>query len=367
MLITMKTSVVVAALILAFSSAQASEIGSAVIKSNVISEDVSSSLAGLSAVEIPAKAAKIVKAASDETRLATAKLILEEVLNHRPQLAVQMTASIVRVAPETAPLVASWAAAMVPQFGDQIIRAAAVSAPEFAAEIAVASTRIFPNSKTQIIQMVALAVPAAATKIETAFSGVPARLTFGAVAQEASTGGTIVTYNGLPIGYVAPVPAPTPDPVDPTEPVDPNEPVEPVEPVEPPELVFFPDSLVNVVQVKAGAPGTDIERIPEEAQVVLKEQIKEAIVEQQVQQKVAEEVETFKAANNGEEPTAEQLEEIETTVDAQREEIAAEVKTDDINLQERLEIDPGVTLETINDAIENDVPIQSIGQEVYNE
>ena len=360
----MKTSVVVAALILAFSSAQASEIGSAVIKSNVISEDVSSSLAGLSAVEIPAKAAKIVKAASDETRLATAKLILEEVLNHRPQLAVQMTASIVRVAPETAPLVASWAAAMVPQFGDQIIRAAAVSAPEFAAEIAVASTRIFPNSKAKIIQMVALAVPAAATKIETAFSGVPARLTFGAVAQEASTGGTIVTYNGLPIGYVAPVPAPTPDPVDPTEPVDPNE---PVEPVEPPELVFFPDSLVNVVQVKAGAPGTDIERIPEEAQVVLKEQIKEAIVEQQVQQKVAEEVETFKAANNGEEPTAEQLEEIETTVDAQREEIAAEVKTDDINLQQRLEIDPGVTLESINDAIENDVPIQSIGQEVYNE
>ncbi len=299
----MKTSVVVAALILAFSSAQASEIGSAVIKSNVISEDVSSSLAGLSAVEIPAKAAKIVKAASDETRLATAKLILEEVLNHRPQLAVQMTASIVRVAPETAPLVASWAAAMVPQFGNQIIRAAAVSAPEFAAEIAVASTRIFPNSKTQIIQMVALAVPAAATKIETAFSGVPARLTFGAVAQEASTGGTIVTYNGLPIGYVAPVPAPTPDPVDPNE---------PVEPVEPPELVFFPDSLVNVVQVKAGAPGTDIERIPEEAQVVLKEQIKVAIVQRQV----AEEVETFKAANNGEEPTAEQLEEIETTVES---------------------------------------------------
>ncbi|MDA7661944.1 hypothetical protein N8609_01130 [Verrucomicrobia bacterium] len=332
----MKTSVVVAALILAFSSAQGSEIGSAVVKSNAISEDVSSSLAGLSAVEIPAKAAKIVKAASDETRLATAKLILKEVLNHRPQLAVQMTASIVRVAPETAPLVASWAAAMVPQFGDQIIRAAAVCAPEFAADIAVAATRIFPNSKTKIIQMVALAVPAAAAKIETAFSGAPARLTFGAVAQEASTGGTIVTYNGLPIGYVAPVPAPTPDPVDPTD---------PVEPVEPPELVFFPDSLANVVQVKAGAPGTDIERIPEEVQVVIKEKIKEAIVEQQVQQKVAEEVETFKAANNGEEPTAEQLEDIETTVDAQREEIAAEVNTEDIDLQETFEIPADTTLE----------------------
>ena len=335
MLITMKTSVVVAALILAFSSAQASEVGSAVAKSNVISEDVRSSLAGLSAVEIPAKAAKIVKAASNESRLATAKSILKEVLNHRPQLAVQMTASIVRGAPETAPFVASWAAAMVPQFSDQIIRAAAVSAPEYAADIAVSAIRIFPSSKTKIIQMVALAVPASAAKIETAFTGAPARLTSGAVAQEASTGGTIVTYNGLPIGYVAPVPAPTPDPVDPTDPVD---------PVEPPELVFFPDSLANVVQVKAGAPGTDIDRIPEEVQVVIKEKIKEAIVEQQVQQKVAEEVETFKAANNGEEPTAEQLEEIETTVDAQREEIASSVNTDDINLQETFEIPEDTSL-----------------------
>ncbi len=70
----MKTSVVVAALILAFSSAQASEIGSAVIKSNVISEDVSSSFAGLSAVEIPAKAAKIVKAASVETRFGNSQI-----------------------------------------------------------------------------------------------------------------------------------------------------------------------------------------------------------------------------------------------------------------------------------------------------
>ncbi|MBT7876146.1 MAG: hypothetical protein HN758_17085, partial [Verrucomicrobia bacterium] len=309
----MKTSVVVAALILAFSSAQASEVGSAVAKSNVISEDVRSSLAGLPAVEIPAKAAKIVKAASDESRLATAKSILKEVLNHRPQLAVQMTASIVRTAPETAPFVASWAAAMVPQFSDQIIRAAAVSAPGYAADIAVAAIRIFPSSKTKIIQMVALAVPASAAKIETAFTGAPARLTFGAVAQEASTGGTIVTYNGLPIGYVAPVPAPKPDPVDPNNPV---EPVEPPEQPEPPELVFFPDSLVNVVQVKAGAPGTDIERIPKEVQVVLKEKIKEAIVEEKVQQAVDLKVEAFKAVNNGAEPTADELAELESPVNS---------------------------------------------------
>ena len=322
----MKTSVVVAALILAFSSAQASEVGSAVAKSNVISEDVRSSLAGLPAVEIPAKAAKIVKAASDESRLATAKSILKEVLNHRPQLAVQMTASIVRTAPETAPFVASWAAAMVPQFSDQIIRAAAVSAPGYAADIAVAAIRIFPSSKTKIIQMVALAVPASAAKIETAFTGAPARLTFGAVAQEASTGGTIVTYNGLPIGYVAPV-SPKIDVTDPTDPTQ----TDPVDPPEP-ELVFFPDSLANVVQVKAGAPGTDIDRIPEAVQVVIKEKIKEAIVEQQVQQAVAQKVETFKAENNGAEPTADELVTIESSVDSVA--IAASVNTNEINLQE---------------------------------
>ncbi|MBT5477664.1 MAG: hypothetical protein HN610_17945 [Verrucomicrobia bacterium] len=332
----MKTSVVVAALILAFSSAQASEVGSAVAKSNVISEDVRSSLAGLPAVEIPAKAAKIVKAASDESRLATAKSILKEVLNHRPQLAVQMTASIVRTAPETAPFVASWAAAMVPQFSDQIIRAAAVSAPGYAADIAVAAIRIFPSSKTKIIQMVALAVPASAAKIETAFTGAPARLTFGAVAQEASTGGTIVTYNGLPIGYVAPV-SPKIDVTDPTDPTQ----TDPVDPPEP-ELVFFPDSLANVVQVKAGAPGTDIDRIPEAVQVVIKEKIKEAIVEQQVQQAVAQKVETFKAENNGAEPTADELVTIESSVDSVA--IAASVNTNEINLQETFEIPEDATL-----------------------
>ncbi|MBT4273880.1 MAG: hypothetical protein HOD39_02975 [Verrucomicrobia bacterium] len=332
----MKTSVVVAALILAFSSAQASEVGSAVAKSNVISENVRSSLAGLPAVEIPAKAAKIVKAASDESRLATAKSILKEVLNHRPQLAVQMTASIVRTAPETAPFVASWAAAMVPQFSDQIIRAAAVSAPGYAADIAVAAIRIFPSSKTKIIQMVALAVPASAAKIETAFTGAPARLTFGAVAQEASTGGTIVTYNGLPIGYVAPV-SPKIDVTDPTDPTQ----TDPVDPPEP-ELVFFPDSLANVVQVKAGAPGTDIDRIPEAVQVVIKEKIKEAIVEQQVQQAVAQKVETFKAENNGAEPTADELVTIESSVDSVA--IAASVNTNEINLQETFEIPEDATL-----------------------
>ena len=88
----MKTSVVVAAAMLAFSSAQASKVGSAVSNSSVISEDVKSSFTGLSAVEIPAQAAKIIKAAKNEDRLVTVKTVLNEALHQRPQLAVQMTA-----------------------------------------------------------------------------------------------------------------------------------------------------------------------------------------------------------------------------------------------------------------------------------
>jgi hypothetical protein len=295
MLITMKTSVVIAASILAFSSAQASEIGSAVIKSNVISEDVSSSLAGLSAVEIPAKAAKIVKAASDETRLATAKLILKEVLNHRPQLAVQMTASIVRVAPETAPLVASWAAAMVPQFGDQIIRAAAVCAPEFAQDIVASTVRVFPNEAKRIMSIVALAAPQSVKS--------PVRLSSGPIAQTVAGSGTIITRSGVPIGALVPV-------------IKPGE--------DEPELVFFPVSLADAPQVVGGAAGTDVSRIPPEIQA----EIVTAIKAQNVAQKVAQ-----LEADTGTTATAEQIATI-----------TSEVETAGVNLQDTLEINSNLDL-----------------------
>ena len=95
----MKTSVVVAALLLAISSAQASDVRLGEVKTNVKFEAIQSSLNGLSAVEIPAKAADLVKSASKENRLETAKVILLDVLNQRPQMAVQMVASLSKVAP----------------------------------------------------------------------------------------------------------------------------------------------------------------------------------------------------------------------------------------------------------------------------
>ncbi|MBL6844900.1 MAG: hypothetical protein ISQ73_15790 [Verrucomicrobiae bacterium] len=291
----MKTSVVVAALTLAFSSAQASEVGSAAIKSNVISEDVRTSLAGLSAVEIPAKAAKIVKSASDEIRLETAKLILKEVLNQRPQLAVQMTASIVRVAPETAPSVAPFAAAMVPQFSEQIIRAAAIMAPRFAQDIVASTVRVFPNQAKRIMSIVALAAPQSGKS--------PVRLSSGPIAQTVAGSGTIVTRSGVPIGALVPV-------------AKPGE--------EEPELVFFPVTLAAAPQVVGGAAGTDVSRIPVEIQA----KIVTAIKEQNIAQKVAQ-IE----ADTGTTATA-----------AQIATITAEVETAGVNLQDTLEIDSSLDL-----------------------
>jgi hypothetical protein len=299
MLITMKTSLVVAAAILAFSSAQASKVGSAVSNPSVISEDVKSSFTGLSAVEIPAQAAKIIKAAKNEDRLATTKMVLNEVLHQRPQLAVQLTASIVRVAPETASHVVSWASTIVPQFGDQIIRAASLYAPQFANDIIASAIRVFPADAARIMGIVAL------TTNQTSKS--PVRLSSGPVAQTVAGGGTIITRNGIPIGTLAPV---TQDGED------------------EPELVFFPVDLVNINQFQAGAPGTDVNRIPEEIQEEIVEAIREQIV--------AKKIENYKTENGlGESDEVDQ-----SVVDG----FTNEVASTPVNLQETLEISPDLDL-----------------------
>jgi hypothetical protein len=195
MLSKMKTSVVVAALLLAISSAQASDVRSAEKKVSVKVEAMQASLNGLSAVEIPAKASDIVKAASKESQLETAKAVLQQVLAKRPQMAVQMVASILKAAPETASGVTSMAISIVPQFADVIIRAAAISAPGFASEIAVASAQIFPDNKSDVVNVVSLAVPASADKVANAVANAPTRLTSGAAADSHATGGTVTQIN----------------------------------------------------------------------------------------------------------------------------------------------------------------------------
>ena len=103
------------------------------------SQDAVSTINELPAIEIPAKAAEIVRSAPVDKQLQLSRSILTAVLKERPQMAVQMVATLSRVDPDSAPVLAVIAASIVPQYGDVILRAAAASAPDKAEVIAATS------------------------------------------------------------------------------------------------------------------------------------------------------------------------------------------------------------------------------------
>jgi len=163
MLSKMKTSVVVAALLLAVSAYAKDTSVAAPVKINI--EAIQASLSELPAVEIPVKASKMLRAASKEAKLATAKAILESVLKQRPQMAIQLVASLVKASPETASQVATLGASIVPQYATQIIKVAAATAPAYAKDIALASSVAFPSQQENIVTLVSAVVPAARAEI----------------------------------------------------------------------------------------------------------------------------------------------------------------------------------------------------------
>ena len=93
------------------------------------SKDAVSTINELPAIEIPAKAAELVRSAPVDKQLHLSRSILTSVLKERPQMAVQMVATLSKVAPDSAPVIAVIASSIVPQYGDVILRAAAASAP----------------------------------------------------------------------------------------------------------------------------------------------------------------------------------------------------------------------------------------------
>jgi hypothetical protein len=166
MLSKMKTSVVVAALMMAVSAYAKDTNAAAPAKLNIAA--IQASLSELPAVEIPVKASEMMKAASKEAKLETAKAILKSVLEQRPQMAIQLVASLVKASPESASQISTLALAIVPQYGDSIIRAAAVSAPQYAGEIAAAAITTFPALQADIVNWVSLAVPSQSSNIASA-------------------------------------------------------------------------------------------------------------------------------------------------------------------------------------------------------
>lgn len=166
MLSKMKTSVVVAALMLAVSAYAENTGATAHSKINVAA--IQASFSELPAVEVPVKASELMKAASKEAKLDTAKAILKSVLEQRPQMAIQLVASLVKASPESASQIATLALAIVPQYGDSLIRVAAVNAPQYAAEIAAAAVVAYPASQDQIVNWVSLAVPSESSSVASA-------------------------------------------------------------------------------------------------------------------------------------------------------------------------------------------------------
>jgi len=188
-----KLSVFVAALLLASSA--------------FASNDAVSSINELPAIEIPAKAAELVRTAQVDKQLHLSRAILTTVLKERPQMAVQMVATLSKVAPDSAPVLAVIAASIVPQYGDVILRAAAASAPDKAEVIAATSGIFFPDSQDLVVKAVSSAVPSQSESIAAMVESLPQRFAAAPVGGHNAGGGVAVSIGTLKksIAQVAPV------------------------------------------------------------------------------------------------------------------------------------------------------------------
>ena len=171
------------------------------------STEALSTINELPAIEIPAKAAELVRSAPAEKQLELSRSILVSVLKERPQMAVQMVATLSRVAPDSAPVLAVIAASIVPQYGDVILRAAAASAPDKAEVIAATSGIFFPDSQDLVVKAVSSAVPAQTESIAAMVESLPQRFAASPVGGHNAGGGITLSIGTLKksIAQVAPV------------------------------------------------------------------------------------------------------------------------------------------------------------------
>ena len=171
------------------------------------STEALSTINELPAIEIPAKAAELVRSAPAEKQLELSRSILVTVLKERPQMAVQMVATLSRVAPDSAPVLAVIASSIVPQYGDVILRAAAASAPDKAEVIAATSGIFFPDSQDLVVKAVSSAVPAQAESVAAMVESLPQRFAASPVGGHNAGGGVTVSIGTRKksIAQVAPV------------------------------------------------------------------------------------------------------------------------------------------------------------------
>ena len=171
------------------------------------STEALSTINELPAIEIPAKAAELVRSAPAEKQLDLSRSILVTVLKDRPQMAVQMVATLSKVAPDSAPVLAVIAASIVPQYGDVILRAAAASAPDKAEVIAATSGIFFPDSQDLVVKAVSSAVPAQAESVAAMVESLPQRFAASPVGGHSTGGGVSgnISTGKKSIAQLAPV------------------------------------------------------------------------------------------------------------------------------------------------------------------
>ncbi|MCS1413085.1 MAG: hypothetical protein M2R46_00797 [Verrucomicrobia subdivision 3 bacterium] len=115
-------------------------------------------------VELPAKAAEIVKAAPEEIREKVATRTLRVFLQGHHSLAPSLVGAIARVAPETAPTATAEAIRLFPESAYSITKAAVATTPKHAVLIALWAASAAPDRSRSIANAVQRAIPTRASQ-----------------------------------------------------------------------------------------------------------------------------------------------------------------------------------------------------------
>jgi hypothetical protein len=144
-------------------------------------ESLKKNLKAVSVLEMPAKAADLVSAATSDEREVTAMAVILAAVELKPAAIAPVVGAVSRVAPDAAPSVAATAAMRQPKQAGAITKAAAAAAPGQAAkiagavckqvptkynEVAIAAFQAVPGAGKEILNAVVLAVPSLKPFIE---------------------------------------------------------------------------------------------------------------------------------------------------------------------------------------------------------
>ncbi|MBT5704835.1 MAG: hypothetical protein HOI66_00850 [Verrucomicrobia bacterium] len=161
----MKTQVVSALMAVAVASLSANAI--TVDKNTPLSvKTMRAIVSETSVVELPAKAAEIVTAASEETREKVAVRTVRIFLQNHHSLAPSLVGAIANAAPEVAPAITAEAITLFPESAYSITKAAVAAAPEQAVRIALRAAGANPGHIGQIRAGIDRGIPTLAPEFQ---------------------------------------------------------------------------------------------------------------------------------------------------------------------------------------------------------